>query len=93
MGGICYHCTVVPIAVGEESHFELSAMIMDAVIATTINAITTVNSARLVSPPLLDSGFSVLSDIFCLLWKASDQPGWSQKVPGTVVMQGCWIIP
>jgi hypothetical protein len=39
-------------------------MIMDAVIATTNNAITTVNSARLLSPPPLDRGFSVLSDIF-----------------------------
>ena len=57
----------VPIAVGEESHFELSAMITAEVTATTNKAITTANTPRLSSPRPLDCGFSALSVIFCLL--------------------------
>jgi len=60
----------VPIAVGEESHFELSAMTADAAIAATNSTITTANSVRLGFPPPLDCGLSGLSDIYCLLWKA-----------------------
>ena len=61
---------VVPIAVGEESHLELSAMTADATIAATINTIKTANWDRLGLSPPLDGGLSILSDIYCLLWKA-----------------------